>query len=250
MLSESGARATSFDRKAEQYDAARPSYPDALVDDVLARTGARRLLEIGAGTGQATVPFARRGCTITALEPGARLAAVLRRNVAGHAVTVEETRFEDHGGSGYDLAYAAQAFHWVEAGARYARDVASWLAIITNEKEPIDSGLRAEFDVAYARWMPGDDHKHDPIEWTRKRWVGELDASGHYGPVHVGQFPWRATYATRAYLDLIDTYSDHISLPDDRRVPLYAAIADAIERRGGQIEIPYLAMVFLARRPR
>jgi hypothetical protein len=49
------ARRTSFDRKAKLYDAVRPSYPAALVDDVIARCSPRRMLEIGAGTGKATV---------------------------------------------------------------------------------------------------------------------------------------------------------------------------------------------------
>jgi SAM-dependent methyltransferase len=72
------ARRTSFDAQAELYDAVRPLYPDALADDVIAR-GGRRVLEIGTGTGQATVVFARRGASIVAIEPGPRLAAVLRR---------------------------------------------------------------------------------------------------------------------------------------------------------------------------
>ena len=149
---------------------------------------------------------------ITALEPGAWLDAVLRRNVAGLAVTVEETRFEDYGGSGYDLAYAAEAFHWIDADAQRQQ----------GRPDRVDAqalGRRTRCEPAL---RPG-----------ARRAV-----------------PVARTYAIRAYLELIDTYSDHVMLPDDRRVPLYAAIADAIERHGGQIEIPYLAMAFLAQRLR
>jgi len=78
------ARRLSFDASAALYDAARPGYPDALADDLLATAG-RRVLEIGAGTGKATVVFARRGASIVAIEPGPSLAVVLRRNVAGNA---------------------------------------------------------------------------------------------------------------------------------------------------------------------
>src|ERR1051325_8579807 len=87
------ARRVSFDANAELYDAVRPSYPDALADDVIARAG-RRILEIGAGTGKATAVFARRGASIVAIEPGPSMAAVLRRNTAELDVTVEETTFE------------------------------------------------------------------------------------------------------------------------------------------------------------
>src|SRR6185369_16029825 len=113
------ARRRSFDASAELYDAVRPGYPDALAEELLATAG-RRVLEIGAGTGKATVVFARHGASIVALEPGGKLAAVLRRNVAGHDVTVEETTFEAWPiAQPFDLVMAAQAIHWVDPAVRY-----------------------------------------------------------------------------------------------------------------------------------
>src|SRR5262249_17892327 len=115
------ARRTSFDGHAELYDAARPSYPDMLADDVIAR-GGRRVLEIGAGTGQATVVFARRGASVVAIEPGANRAAVLRRNVAGHDAAVEQTTFEAWPITrSFDVVMAAQAIHWVDPAVRYVK---------------------------------------------------------------------------------------------------------------------------------
>ena len=59
-------RRLSFGSVAEQYDRIRPSYPEQLVDDVIAYAGdgltaAGRALEVGAGTGKATLQFAARG---------------------------------------------------------------------------------------------------------------------------------------------------------------------------------------------
>src|SRR4029079_16021192 len=53
-----------FDEDAERYDRARPGYPAELFADLAALTGLRpgdRVLEVGPGTGQATVPLAKRG---------------------------------------------------------------------------------------------------------------------------------------------------------------------------------------------
>ncbi len=62
-----------FGEDAELYDKARAGYPESLVDDVLAFVGGKapqvRALEVGAGTGKATMSFARRGVDIVALEP-------------------------------------------------------------------------------------------------------------------------------------------------------------------------------------
>jgi SAM-dependent methyltransferase len=151
------ARRLSFDARAALYDAVRPSYPDALADDLLATAG-RRVLEIGAGTGKATVVFARRGASIVALEPGPSLAAVLRRNVAGHDVTIENTTFEAWPiARPFDLVMAAQAIHWVDPSVRYTKAAevlapGGVIAVIRNEMLPFEPGLRAELEVAYARW--------------------------------------------------------------------------------------------------
>src|SRR3712207_5907464 len=79
-------RAT-FDGAALLYDRVRPGYPEELFDDVVARTGlprGGRVLEIGCGTGQATVPLARRGYCVLCVELGENLAAVARRNLASY----------------------------------------------------------------------------------------------------------------------------------------------------------------------
>jgi SAM-dependent methyltransferase len=78
---------TTFDTVAELYERARPGYPAELFDELAALigggTGDVRVLEIGPGTGQATRGLLARGWRVVALEPGAELAAVARRVLAG-----------------------------------------------------------------------------------------------------------------------------------------------------------------------
>src|ERR671911_1963809 len=76
-----------FDGAALLYDEVRPGYPEELFDDVVSLSGipsGGRILEIGCGTGQATVPFARRGYRILCIELGDNMAAVARRNLEGY----------------------------------------------------------------------------------------------------------------------------------------------------------------------
>lgn len=68
-----------FDTTAELYAQARPSYPAALVDNVLqlsAIPAEGRILEIGCGPGNAALLFAQRGHHLLAVELGKRLAAL------------------------------------------------------------------------------------------------------------------------------------------------------------------------------
>jgi ubiquinone/menaquinone biosynthesis C-methylase UbiE len=54
---------TTFDEAASLNDEVRPGYPEDLFDDVISLSGipaGGRIMEIGCGTGQATVPVAKR----------------------------------------------------------------------------------------------------------------------------------------------------------------------------------------------
>jgi protein-L-isoaspartate O-methyltransferase len=68
---------TGFDRAPEAYQRTRPVCPPRLFGDLIQLAGLRagdRVVEIGCGTGQATVPLAERGLAVTAVELGAGLA--------------------------------------------------------------------------------------------------------------------------------------------------------------------------------
>ena len=122
---------TTFDRAASQYQRARPAYPDALYADLRALTGIEppaRLLEVGCGPGKATLPLARMGFRITAVELGDALAAEARRNLAAFpGVSVTTSSFEEWEpppGVLFDLVYAATAWKWVDPEVAYAKAAA------------------------------------------------------------------------------------------------------------------------------
>jgi len=80
-MSEEREVRTVFGEVAEQYDAIRPSYPAALFDTVMMVGDLRAgdtAVEIGAGTGKATMPFLERGIEVHCLEPSPGMAALLR----------------------------------------------------------------------------------------------------------------------------------------------------------------------------
>lgn len=124
MAEERTTLAGTFDSAAEVYQEARPQYPERLFDRLVSITSLQpgdRVLEVGAGPGKATLPLARRGLRITALEPGPALAARARRDLAGYPVEVVEARFEDWDGepSAYAAVIAATSWHWVDPEVRY-----------------------------------------------------------------------------------------------------------------------------------
>src|SRR5215831_7862562 len=88
----------TFDSAALLYHRARPEYPGGLFDELVRLAellpGAR-LLEVGCGTGKATIPLARRGFAVTCVEIGPQLAAQAQLNVADFAsVEIVPAAFE------------------------------------------------------------------------------------------------------------------------------------------------------------
>jgi SAM-dependent methyltransferase len=115
-----------FGEVADDYDRVRLPYPEMLIDNVLAYLGPAetppRALEVGAGTGKATVAFARRGVPVVAVEPDPAMAEVLARNVAELPVQVVRSSFEEYAtppDEPFDLVYAADSWHWADPARRW-----------------------------------------------------------------------------------------------------------------------------------
>ena len=115
-------RATSFGAVAAAYERARPSYPEQAVDWLLP-PGARRVLDVGAGTGKLTRALAARGLDVIAVEPSAGMREQLAGVLPGVTVlagTGEQIPLAD---GTVDAVLAAQAWHWVDP-ARAVPEVA------------------------------------------------------------------------------------------------------------------------------
>jgi SAM-dependent methyltransferase len=112
------ARAHSFNTAAPQYAANRPSYPPALLDAIESLTGrplaGARVADIGAGTGIATALLHTRGAHVVAVEPGAGMAAQLRRALPGVPLVRGDGNHLPLATASLDLLTYAQSWHWTD----------------------------------------------------------------------------------------------------------------------------------------
>jgi SAM-dependent methyltransferase len=248
----------TFDGDADLYDRVRPGYPDRLFDDLGALAGVGpgcRVLEVGAGTGKATVPLARLGCRIVAVEPGANMAAVLRRNLAGLAAAVVVSRFETWPlpAEPFDVVLAATSFHWLDPAVRAGRAADALrpggvLAVVeTHHVAGGDTGFFLAMQACYERWGPPGPPLLAAADVPAD--ASDVDGSGRFGPTGWRSYEWELSYSTAEYLDVIMTYSGHRALPPDRRRALLRCLADLIDGRyGGRVTKRYLTRLRLARR--
>ncbi|HWS82375.1 MAG TPA: class I SAM-dependent methyltransferase [Rubrobacter sp.] len=265
MAEERDRLRTTFDEAASLYDEVRPGYPEDLFDDIVSLSGipaGGRILEIGCGTGQATVPFARRGYRILCIELGENMAAVARRNLEGYPnAEVSTGAFEDTSSQegAFDLAISATAFHWLDPAVAYPKTaralrVGGSLALFWSVH--VHSAASEGFFEAAQRIYEREareiwDHKYEgpPRSDEVPDRTCEIDSSGLFETVTRCIYRWDETYDTEGYLRVLNTYSGHRSLNDDTRERLFRGIADLIDNRfGGRIVKGYLTTLYVARR--
>ena len=256
-----------FNEVPELYDRVRPGYPDELFADLVAITGVGRrssVLEVGCGTGQATRPLAALGCLVTAIEPGAGMAALARQRVAAFGnVEVENSAFEewDDCGRRFDVLVAASAWHWVDPsiGWRRAREVlrpGGWMALLGNVivRRPGEPEAYAETADLHERFSPGNpDWGHPPLEnevrMADEGWGMVEDPRGLFGPTIVRWYPAVQWFDGDGFADLLSSTSVYRRLDSQVRDPLLDAIAERIRARmGDRASRRYLSVLRAGRR--
>ena len=256
-----------FDTIVDTYDKIRPSYPSAIFADIGEYCGAnagKTALEIGAGTGKATVDMLDAGYDVTAVELGADMSAFLREKFTGRDdFRVVTSAFEDAElpKNAYDLVYAASAFHWVDASIGCPKALrllrgGGTLALFRYTNRPSEGELFEEIQEVYKEYY------HKPYVRLRPPTESELaspqgvyesfrcEPLENYGlrDVTMRFYRYSLTLTADEYMMMLDTFSDHIALPDDDRAALYAGIRDAIERHGGRITRELIYQLYMGRK--
>ncbi|MBN2335009.1 class I SAM-dependent methyltransferase [Candidatus Bathyarchaeota archaeon] len=250
----------AFDDAAEAYDAVRPGYPDELFDDIASLTGLKtgaRVLEVGCGTGQATVGFAERGYTVLCVDPGGSLVDVARRRLSGYPVGFTVSRFEDWVSTeGFDLVASGTAWHWVDPLAGYAKAAAAlreggFIALFWNLHPTPYTGFFEAVQRVYRRVVPewGDPRDRPSTDQRIQEIRAQIGSSRLFEKPVVKRYSWTRSYSKTDYLRLLETYSDHHALPREVKSLLYEGIGKGIdEDYGGVVERPYLTVLFVARK--
>ena len=251
----------SYDAVASQYDLGRPGYPEPLVDDCIKLAGLgpdSRILEIGAGSGQASISFAKHGFQMICLEPGASLASLARNNLSNFPrAVIQEKRFEDWPleEGAFALVLAATSIHHVEKGVQYTKSAlalkpAGHIAIISNQPGEDEPVFRKELDRLYAKWwgeQTSQIYKKRTLEnrvaTTRK----QIENSGKFGPVEIRQYPWTVEYDVPRYMALLDSDSSRLNHPPEAQEGLKRDIGEAITRMGGLVQRGFVAVLAIAK---
>ncbi len=111
---------TNFGKVAALYNKARPKYPVEVIEKIIAYSQLakkHKILEVGMGTGQISLPFLDRGFDLTGLEPDLNLHKFCLKKFHNYPnLVIKNQSFENYQLSAnyFDLFLSAQAFHWIE----------------------------------------------------------------------------------------------------------------------------------------
>jgi SAM-dependent methyltransferase len=248
--------AESFGLDPERYDRSRPSYPQALVDRILAGSAANEVLDVGIGTGISARPFQRAGCSVFGVEVDPRMAEFARRG----GIDVEVSKFEDWDPAGrrFDVVIAGQTWHWVDpiAGARKAGEVlrpGGRLAVFWNVFEP-PPDLAAAFSAVYRRVLPGSPFSRGTSggvaayapQFTKA--ADGIRETRSFEDPERWEFDWERSYSRDEWLDQVPTSGGHNLFPQEMLQGLLAGIGAAIDAVGGIFTMHYTSVVVTAAR--
>ncbi|HEX5308551.1 MAG TPA: class I SAM-dependent methyltransferase [Solirubrobacteraceae bacterium] len=272
----------AFDRIACEYDRHRPSYPEQLVDLSCQIAGLGRggqVLEIGCGSGQLTRSLLARDLHVTAVEPGAKLAALAQQRFTGTgALKLVNARFEDAllPRGRFRAVFSASAIHWVDpdVGWRRVADALTadgTLALIqyvgvhdprsAEDQQALFSAMTAIAPEAAADWpryreaqalIKGVHERRGDISeaWA---WLGDYElAREHvadlFEDVRIAAVPKLLEHTSDELNALLGTLSFWSRLSSEQRQAMESTNQALYERLGRPIRSSALACLVTARR--
>jgi SAM-dependent methyltransferase len=251
-----------FGEAVNQYANARPGYPAAMIDDVLEYADpVSEILEVGAGTGKATVDFAARGVAMTCLEPDPRMAERLAQECASFPhVTIEITRLENYSRPlSFDALIAAQSWHWVDPTRRWdlaheAVRTGGTIALFWNIYVVADPDLRAqlvEIDTRYgidygANGVSIEDREGE-IELEEGWPAYDLASDSRFEDLVSRRYRRELEYDVPRYVDLLTSTSAYRLLEETKREQLFDEVRTVLSGHDGSIALHLVTDLFLGR---
>jgi SAM-dependent methyltransferase len=236
-----------FAPQAKAY-AARPGYPDELVERIAARAGigsSDRVADIGAGTGKFTQQLADRGLLVDAVEPNTAMRA---EAPAISGVTWRDGTFEATGLASASVRWvtAAQAFHWADPPRalpeihRILEPGRCFTALWNDRRDEASPLLRAVMDVIRGE-APEFDERYRDHDWTET-----LLTDGWFGDVVTDEVEHVVTMSCDRFRALWRSHN-HLAETAGVRLPRVLAGIDAVTTFVGEVPVPYVTRAFTAR---
>jgi ubiquinone/menaquinone biosynthesis C-methylase UbiE len=248
-----------FDSAVDEYDAARPSYPAALFEELAKRAGplaGKLVLDCGAGTGIASRQLADRGAVVVSLDIGEQmLRRALARSPRSACVLADGNRMPIRSAS-VDIVTFAQSWHWFDhriAAAEVARVLkpgglwAAWWNRATAEGER----WFEDYQQLVSSSCPGYMWQRLRDEQLTPDWTDNLvRAQAVVEPAGQVIVQWTRQVSATDWITDDSSKSYFIELTPHTRQSVLDEVATIIASRfpDGEMTVPYITVLLLARK--
>ena len=250
----------SFDTEAKQYNEGRLSYPDDVINWIIQKTHVSKdepLLEIGAGTGQATIPFAKRGFSVHCIELGENLADLIIQQTGDYDVTVDVSSFENWKPLkpfSTSFIFSATAFHWVDINIKYKKchsllSDGGYLVLMWNDDEP--SAKNPIIEEAYKRLFDYYPEKELKIHNVADLNIGrrkEILDSGFFELVDFLHYKWFPIQKREILKKGFFSKASFLSLKQEEQKALSHKINELFAALDDEVETEIHTSVFVAKK--
>jgi len=254
----------SFDVFAETYHSVRPRYPAQVYADIKEVCGLdskSRLLEIGAGSGIATVEIAKFGSQIVAIEPGSHLAAIAREQTKKYRnVEIREEAFEDfQPAECFDAILAFTSFHWLKGEDKYQRVFkllkdAGNLVLVWNyffqTNSPATVAVNRVYHELLSDVYPGQMGVHkvnEEVFSVLTRREQRVIQNPLFYPAFMRRYLIKYNYNAETYPKFLNTFPKVIAVAEERRAEFLQRISKTVAKYG-KISVPVLTSLIICKR--
>lgn len=249
----------TFNEDEFNYDKYRPTYPKELFSDIINYSHISiddKALEIGIGTGQATLPILQSGCTVTAIELGNNLTEYVKDKFNNYKnFNVINGDFMEYPikSDFFNLVYCATAFHWLPLEHGYAKikkilKYNGTIALFWNH--PFPNRQNDISNIAnrriYNKYFPSNSEMKEFDENDCQKRINELKQFG-FKDVTSKLYHCKRTLTSNEYIGLLNTYSYHRALLTEVKNNFEIDMKNAIDEVGGKINIYDTIDLYLAR---
>ncbi|MDF2943600.1 MAG: methyltransferase [Herbinix sp.] len=244
-----------FNSIPEEFDKWRTRYCDELFADVIEYAkleSGKTVLEIGPGTGQATEPILKTGCSYLAIELGENLAEYTKNKFSSYEnFQIVNADFEtyDFGQNQFDLVYSAATIQWIpeEIGMPKVYDIlksnGTFAMMLTRtDEKSANEPLYLKIQEVYSEFFhPGTEYTCDfKYDNTEKYGLTDMECHHYYDTRELN---------ADEYISWISTHAPHLTLQEPYKSKFYAGIKDVILSFGNNIKLYDTIVLYLARKP-
>jgi len=246
-----------FDEKVppEEFDKWRTRYCNELFADVINRSKlgvGKNVLEIGPGTGQATEPILKTGCSYFAIELGENFTQNMRNKYSSldnfQIVNADFETYEFEKNK-YDLVYSAATIQWIPEKIAFSKtydmlkpDGTFAMFMTVTDYKSANENLYEKIQDVYNEYFKPETPYTQQMEYKNVANYGFVDFEcRHYHKIR--------EYNADEFVSWTRIMAPHLTLKEPDKSKFYSGIRGAILSFGDRITLLDDNILYLAKKP-